>query len=126
MNYRANLWDLKSVGVERLICVSAVGRPAGPPQARRAAPGEPVHRQDEATEGHLFWRRPGGPRELRRAHLLVWVVSGASLAFLAVLGAVGAQAGGANVLRATARVTFWGALAMALTAGIGAVFGTVV
>jgi VIT1/CCC1 family predicted Fe2+/Mn2+ transporter len=59
-------------------------------------------------------------------HLLVWVVSGASLAFLALLGAIGAQAGGANVLRATARVTFWGALAMALTAGIGAVFGTVV
>ena len=59
-------------------------------------------------------------------HLLVWIVSGASLAFLAVLGAVGAQAGGANILRATARVTFWGALAMALTAGIGALFGTVV
>jgi VIT1/CCC1 family predicted Fe2+/Mn2+ transporter len=59
-------------------------------------------------------------------HLLVWIVSGASLAFLAILGAVGAQAGGANILRATARVTFWGALAMALTAGIGALFGTVV
>jgi VIT1/CCC1 family predicted Fe2+/Mn2+ transporter len=59
-------------------------------------------------------------------HLLVWIVSGASLAFLAVLGAVGAQAGGANILRATARVTFWGALAMALTAGIGALFCTVV
>ena len=59
-------------------------------------------------------------------HLLVWIVSGASLAFLAVLGAVGAQAGGANILRAKARVTFWGALAMALTAGIGALFGTVV
>ena len=59
-------------------------------------------------------------------HLLVWIVSGASLAFLAVLGAVGAQAGGANILRATAPVTFWGALAMALTAGIGALFGTVV
>ncbi len=60
------------------------------------------------------------------SHLLVWVVSGASLAFLALLGAIGARAGGANVVRATARVTFWGALAMALTAGIGAVFGTVV
>jgi VIT1/CCC1 family predicted Fe2+/Mn2+ transporter len=63
---------------------------------------------------------------LAPTHLLVWIVSGASLAFLAVLGAVGAQAGGANILRATARVTFWGALAMALTAGIGALFGTVV
>jgi VIT1/CCC1 family predicted Fe2+/Mn2+ transporter len=63
---------------------------------------------------------------LAPTHLLVWIVSGASLAFLAVLGAVGAQAGGANILRATARVTFWGALAMGLTAGIGALFGTVV
>jgi VIT1/CCC1 family predicted Fe2+/Mn2+ transporter len=56
---------------------------------------------------------------------LVAVVSIASLLFLAVLGAIGARAGGANVLKATARVTFWGALAMALTAGIGAMFGTV-
>ena len=58
--------------------------------------------------------------------LLVPVVSVASLLFLALLGAIGAWAGGANVLRATARVTFWGALAMALTAGIGKLFGTVV
>ena len=58
--------------------------------------------------------------------LLVPIVSAASLLYLAMLGAVGARVGGANVLRATARVTFWGALAMALTAGIGAVFGRVV
>jgi VIT1/CCC1 family predicted Fe2+/Mn2+ transporter len=57
---------------------------------------------------------------------LVPVVSAASLGFLALLGAIGASAGGANVPRATARVTFWGALAMALTAVIGKVFGTVV
>ena len=57
---------------------------------------------------------------------LVPIVSAASLGFLALLGAIGAKAGGANVLRATARVTFWGALAMALTAGIGKVFGTVI
>jgi len=57
---------------------------------------------------------------------LVAGVSIASLAFLALLGAIGAHAGGANIVRATARVTFWGALAMALTAGIGAAFGTVV
>ena len=57
---------------------------------------------------------------------LVSTVSAASLLFLALLGAIGARAGGANVLRATMRVTFWGALAMALTAGIGALFGTVV
>ena len=60
------------------------------------------------------------------ANVLVLVVSAASLGFLALLGAIGAMAGGANVLRATARVTFWGALAMALTAGIGKLFGTVV
>lgn len=63
---------------------------------------------------------------LAPAGMLVVIVSGASLGFLALLGAIGARAGGANVLRATARVTFWGALAMALTAGIGKLFGTVV
>ena len=58
------------------------------------------------------------------AGALVLIVSAASLGFLALLGAIGA--GGANLLRATARVTFWGAFAMALTAGIGKVLGTVV
>jgi VIT1/CCC1 family predicted Fe2+/Mn2+ transporter len=60
------------------------------------------------------------------ASLLVPAVSVASLVFLALLGAVGARAGGANVLRATLRVTFWGALAMGLTAAIGKLFGTIV
>ena len=60
------------------------------------------------------------------ASLLVPVVSIASLLFLALLGAIGARAGGADVVRATVRVTFWGALAMALTAGIGALVGTAV
>lgn len=58
--------------------------------------------------------------------MLVPLVSAASLAFLALLGGIGAKAGGANILRATWRVTFWGALAMGLTAGIGALVGTVV
>ncbi len=57
---------------------------------------------------------------------LIWVVSAASLLFLAFLGAIGAKAGGANVMKATLRVTFWGAFAMALTAGIGALVGNVV
>lgn len=57
---------------------------------------------------------------------LVPVVAVASLAFLALLGAIGARAGGANVLRATIRVTFWGALALAVTAGIGRLVGAVV
>ena len=60
------------------------------------------------------------------ASALVMMVSAASLGFLALLGAVGARVGGANVLRATARVTFWGAFAMTLTAGIGKLFGTVI
>ncbi|THF55574.1 VIT1/CCC1 transporter family protein [Ollibium composti] len=58
--------------------------------------------------------------------ILILGVSVASLFFLALLGAIGAQAGGANIGKATVRVTFWGAIAMALTAGIGAVFGTAV
>lgn len=53
-------------------------------------------------------------------------VSSASLMFLAMLGAVGARAGNALVLRATLRVAFWGAAAMAATAGIGRVVGTAV
>ena len=57
---------------------------------------------------------------------LVLVVTIASLGFLALLGAVGSKAGGADIVKATARVTFWGALAMAATAGIGKLFGAVV
>jgi VIT1/CCC1 family predicted Fe2+/Mn2+ transporter len=57
---------------------------------------------------------------------LVWVVSGSSLFFLALLGALAARAGGSPVWRSVARVTFWGALAMALTAGVGALFGAAV
>jgi VIT1/CCC1 family predicted Fe2+/Mn2+ transporter len=49
-----------------------------------------------------------------------------SLTFLAVLGAIGARAGGAGVWKAAARVTFWGALAMAATAGIGRLVGAAV
>jgi VIT1/CCC1 family predicted Fe2+/Mn2+ transporter len=53
-------------------------------------------------------------------------VSIGSLAFLALLGFLGARTGGAAVLKPVLRVTFWGALAMAITAGIGAIVGTVV
>lgn len=58
--------------------------------------------------------------------MIVAGVSGASLLFLALLGAVGARAGGAKTGKAVVRVTFWGAMAMAITAGIGSLFGTVV
>jgi VIT1/CCC1 family predicted Fe2+/Mn2+ transporter len=57
---------------------------------------------------------------------LIPIVSVGSLAFLALLGMIGARTGGAEVLKPTIRVTFWGALAMALTAAIGAIAGTVV
>ena len=56
---------------------------------------------------------------------LVLLVAGTSLLFLALLGALAAHTGGARILIGTVRVTFWGALAMAITAGIGALFGTV-
>lgn len=54
---------------------------------------------------------------------VIVIVALLSLVFLAALGAVAAQAGGAPVMRASIRVTFWGALAMALTAGVGRLFG---
>ncbi|HMS21295.1 VIT family protein [uncultured Sphingorhabdus sp.] len=57
---------------------------------------------------------------------LTWIVSGASLLFLAILGVVGAKAGGAPVGKGVLRVTFWGAVAMAATAAIGSLFGTTV
>ena len=58
------------------------------------------------------------------AGLLIPTVSVSSLAFLAILGALGARTGNASVWRGTMRVTFWGAFAMAATAGIGSVIGT--
>ena len=56
--------------------------------------------------------------------VLIPLVSGSSLAFLALLGGLAARAGGAGVAVGAFRVTFWGALAMAVTAGVGALFGT--
>ena len=55
--------------------------------------------------------------------MTMWAVGCGSLLFLAVLGALAARVGGAPVMLATWRVTFWGAMAMALTAGVGALFG---
>ncbi len=57
--------------------------------------------------------------------LIAWV-TGTSLVFLAILGAMAARAGGANMLTGAWRVTFWGALAMGITAGVGKLFGAVV
>jgi VIT1/CCC1 family predicted Fe2+/Mn2+ transporter len=56
---------------------------------------------------------------------LIPLVSGTSLLFLALLGGLAARAGGARVMAGAIRVTFWGALAMAITSGVGWLFGTV-
>jgi len=67
-----------------------------------------------------YWLPPVVP-----APSLIPVVSGISLVFLAILGGLAARVGGASVTTGAMRVTFWGALAMGLTAGVGALFGTV-
>jgi VIT1/CCC1 family predicted Fe2+/Mn2+ transporter len=57
--------------------------------------------------------------------LAMYTVGAASLVLLGALGALGANAGGAPMGRAAIRVTFWGALAMAITSAVGAIFGAV-
>ena len=63
---------------------------------------------------------------LAPGHLLIPAVCLTSLAFLALLGATAARTGGASLLTGAWRITFWGALAMALTAGTGTLFGAIV
>jgi VIT1/CCC1 family predicted Fe2+/Mn2+ transporter len=63
---------------------------------------------------------------LTDGHILIPLVTAFSLAFLAILGAVAARAGGADIWIGAARVLFWGALAMGLTAAAGRLFGAVV
>ena len=60
------------------------------------------------------------------ANLVIAVVIACSLVFLGVLGGVAARVGGASTLAGAIRVIFWGALAMGLTAGVGALFGVAV
>lgn len=57
---------------------------------------------------------------------VLYAVAISTVVFLAVLGAMGAKAGGANIMRGTVRVTFWGVVAMAITAAVGTMFGAVV
>ena len=57
------------------------------------------------------------------ASSLLYAVAGSALVFLALLGALAAHTGGAGIVVGAWRVTFWGALAMAITAGVGAWFG---
>ncbi|MCX7319440.1 MAG: VIT family protein [Hyphomicrobiales bacterium] len=75
-----------------------------------------AHARDELGISEITTARP----------VLVAIVSAGALLFLCVLGAIGAKAGGAGLLRPTLRVAFWGSFAMAITAAIGAAFGTVV
>ena len=102
-----------------------------------------AHARDELSITHITTARPvqaavtsaltftaGAALPLIAAWLspvgkpMIVAVSGASLVFLALLGAVGARAGNAPVARAMLRVAFWGAAAMAVTAGIGRLVGT--
>ncbi|HYX47715.1 MAG TPA: VIT family protein [Sphingomicrobium sp.] len=102
-----------------------------------------AHARDELSITHITTARPvqaaltsaatfttGAALPLASAWLspvgrpMIVAVSAASLLFLAVLGAIGAKAGNAPVARATIRVAFWGAFAMAITAAIGRLVGT--
>lgn len=104
-----------------------------------------AHARDELSITHLTAARPiqaawtsavtftaGAALPLLVAWLsplgsgMILSVSAASLAFLALLGAIGARAGNAPVGKATLRVAFWGAAAMAVTAGIGKLVGSAV
>jgi len=104
-----------------------------------------AHERDELSITHITTARPiqaaftsaatfttGAAMPLLAAWLtpvgrpMIVAVSVASLAFLAILGAIGARAGNAPVMRATLRVAFWGAAAMAVTAGIGRLVGAAV
>ncbi len=58
--------------------------------------------------------------------LMIWLVAASSLIFLSLLGGIAAKAGGAGILKGAIRVLFWGAIAMAVTAGVGKLFGAVV
>lgn len=66
------------------------------------------------------------PVLLAPAPAVILGVIASSIVFLSVLGGLGARAGGAPILKAALRVTFWGILAMALTAGVGALFGAAI
>jgi VIT1/CCC1 family predicted Fe2+/Mn2+ transporter len=104
-----------------------------------------AHARDELSITHITTARPlqaaltsaatfttGAAMPLLCAWLspvgrpMIVTVSGTSLIFLALLGGIGARTGNAPVLRATLRVAFWGAAAMAATAGIGRMVGTAV
>jgi vacuolar iron transporter family protein len=88
-----------------------------------------AHARDELGISETLRARPAAMPLLVSAIApaggLIFLVAGTSLVFLALLGGLAAQVGGAGVTMGALRVTFWGAMAMALTAGVGALFGAV-
>ncbi len=137
----AELDELTSIYVGRGLEASLAREVAGELMAKDALA---AHARDELAISDLTAARPlqaaiasaatfsvGAAAPLVVASMaplpvVVPAVVAASLVFLAILGAVGARAGGAPVLKSVVRVLFWGALAMAVTAGIGKIFGTAV
>ena len=132
--------ELAAVYQQRGIDPATADKVAGQLMAKDALG---AHARDELSITHMTTARPiqaaltsaatftaGASLPLLAAWLspvgstMIIAVSAASLLFLALLGAAGAKAGGAPVGRAMARVAFWGALAMAITAGIGKLVGT--
>ena len=135
------LEELTEIYVERGLEVGLAREVARQLMAKNALA---VHARDELGISEITTARPvqaalasaatfsvgaAAPLALVVVSPLNWllpVVAVGSLAFLAILGVFGARAGGAEVLKPTLRVTFWGALAMALTTGIGALVGKAV
>lgn len=133
--------ELAQVYVARGVEVELARKVAGQMMAKDALG---VHARDELGISEVTTARPvqaaltsaasfaigaAGPLALvvlSPASQLLYVEAGGSLILLAILGMIGAGIGGAGLLIPTIRVTFWGALAMAITTGIGALFGKVV
>jgi VIT1/CCC1 family predicted Fe2+/Mn2+ transporter len=138
----SELRELSSIYQKRGLDVATAKAVASQLTARDAIG---AHARDELSITHITTARPvqaaltsaatftaGASLPLLAAWLsasgrpMIIGVSAASLLFLALLGAIGAQTGGAPIGKATLRVAFWGALAMAVTAGIGKLVGTAV
>jgi len=136
-----------NLGEHRELTAIYVGRGVDPALAKQVAEqlmahdALGAHARDELGISEMFRARPiqaaftsaasfavGAAMPLLAVGLvpessLISFVSGTSLVFLAVLGGLAARVGGASVALGAMRVTFWGALAMALTAGVGKIFG---
>jgi VIT1/CCC1 family predicted Fe2+/Mn2+ transporter len=139
LDHEAELAELAEIYVERgltpelaaqvadqLMAHDALGAHArdelGITEALKARPGQAAIASAASFSGGAALPLLAGT--LAPLPILMPCVGISALLFLALLGALAARAGGAPILRSTIRVTFWGAAAMAVTAGIGALFGT--